>query len=217
MRAVRGGGVGAGVFGCGEAGGDVSEGDSGCGLVKEGGFGKEGYWGRGGGGEGGGLEWNGKGGMERGMVRVSAHTKSRTPFLRDRFRQARDARFGKGVVGLSRVAVDAARAADVDDGSGLVVFEAEIGRRGADEAEGGGRVQREDCRPLLVAHFVDHAVPGEAGVVDEDVDFAGAEVGGGADEVGDVVGVEHVAWDGECFPAGGVDALGDGFGFGCFN
>jgi len=213
LRAVRGGGVGAGVFGCGEAGGDVPEGDSGCGLVKKGGIGKE-YIG---GGEGGGLEWKGKVGMERGKVRVRAHTKCRSPLLRDRFRQARDARFGEGVVGLSRVAVDAARAADVDDGSGFAVFEAEIGRRGADEAEGGGRVQREDCGPLLVAHFVDHAIPGEAGVVDEDVDFAGAEVGGGVDEVVDVGCVEHVTWDGECFPAGGVDALGDGFGFGCFN
>ena len=55
-----------------------------------------------------------------------------------------------------RVAIDPARAADVDDVPGLAVLDAEVGRRGSHELEGRGVVQRDDRVPLLVCHLYSH-------------------------------------------------------------
>jgi hypothetical protein len=60
---------------------------------------------------------------------------------------------------------------------------------------------------------VDDAVPGVAGVVDDVVDLAAAELGGFLDQDVDVVGVGDVAGDGDG-PVGAVlvDGVGDGLG-----
>lgn len=57
---------------------------------------------------------------------------------------------------------------------------------------------------------MDHAVPGVACVVDDDVDLAVAEVCGLLDERVKVFVVEHVAWGSDCLAAGLVDGIGDG-------
>ena len=59
--------------------------------------------------------------------------------------------------------------------------------------------------------LVDHAVPGVACVVDDDVDLAVAEVCGLLDERVDVFVVEHVSGDSECLAAALVDGVCDGF------
>lgn len=56
---------------------------------------------------------------------------------------------------------------------------------------------------------MNYGVPGEAGVVDDDVDFAVAEFGGFLDEVLVVGWVNNVAGDGEGGAAGFVDGIGD--------
>ena len=68
--------------------------------------------------------------------------------------------------------------------------------------------------PLLVGHFVDHAVPSEAGVVDDDVNLAFAEFSCFGYERVDVLSVEHIAWNGDCFASCIVDLLSYGVGFG---
>ena len=60
-------------------------------------------------------------------------------------------------------------------------------------------------------YLVDHAVPGVACVVDDDVDLAVAEVCGLLDERVDVFVVEHVSGDSECLAAALVDGVCDGF------
>lgn len=85
---------------------------------------------------------------ERNCVR--AHAEGWAPFFRDRFGEACDAGFGQGVVGLAGVAVEAGGGGDVDDVSGLAVFDAEVGGGVADELEGCGAVEGDDCFPLLV-------------------------------------------------------------------
>lgn len=57
--------------------------------------------------------------------RVGADAEARPPLLRDGLGHARDAGLGHGVVDLPRVAVDAARRADVDDAARLAVLDAE--------------------------------------------------------------------------------------------
>jgi hypothetical protein len=54
---------------------------------------------------------------------------------------------------------------------------------------------------------VDHAVPGVACIVDDDVDFAVAEVCGLLDERVQVFVVEHVSWSGDGLAAGLVDRV----------
>src|SRR5690606_7300303 len=111
---------------------------------------------------------------------VAADAK-RAPFFGDGFSQADHAHFAGGVVDLADVAVQARGRGDVDDAAGFDGFAgfffffgglAHVGGGGADEAEGGGGVDVEDLLPLFVARFVQHAVPGKASVVDEDVEFA---------------------------------------------
>ena len=60
---------------------------------------------------------------------------------------------------------------------------------------------------------MDHSIPREAGVVDDDVDLAVAEGGGFFHELRDVGGVEHVARDGEGAAAGGGYRSRDRIGF----
>lgn len=57
--------------------------------------------------------------------------------------------------------------------------------------------------------LVQHAVPGVAGVVDDDVQLAAAELGGLLDEALEVVVVEHVTHDRQGAAAVGVDLVGD--------
>lgn len=134
--------------------------------------------------------------------RVGSHAERRAPFFRDRLGQARHACFGEGVVCLPGVAVQAGGRGDVDDVSGLVVLDAEVGGGGADELEGLRVVQGQDGVPLFVGclvlrdgvlggwsfeldgeaislrtNLVDDTVPGVAGVVDDDVDLSFAELG----------------------------------------
>ena len=61
---------------------------------------------------------------------------------------------------------------------------------------------------------MDHAIPGEAGVVDDDVDFAVAEVGCGFDQCGVVVAVRDVTGAGDGLAAVLVDRISDGLGLG---
>jgi len=62
---------------------------------------------------------------------------------------------------------------------------------------------------LGITYLVDHAVPGVACVVDDDVDFAVAEVCGLLDERVDVLVVEHVSGDSEGLATALVDGVRD--------
>lgn len=104
---------------------------------------------------------------------------------------------------------------DIDDGARLAIFDAEVGRGGADELKGRCAVQGNNSIPLLVGRLVDYAVPGEAGIVDNDVDLAATKVCGFLHEVFDVLIVEDVAGDGGSFAAGFVDAVGYFLGLFC--
>ena len=138
-----------------------------------------------------------------------------SPLFSHCFREPRHPGFRKGVVCLPGVARGAARGRNVYDAPRSVIPDSEIGRRGADEAEGGGGVQGEDGGPLLIGHFVEDSVPGEAGIIDNDVDPAIAEICTLADEVVDVACVEHVAGDGKCFSTIIVYGFCDGGGLFC--
>lgn len=85
---------------------------------------------------------------------VGAHAERGTPFFGDGFGQANDAGFRQRVVCLACVAVQAGGRGDVDDITGRAVFDAEVGRCGADELEGLGVVEGEDCVPLFVGGLV---------------------------------------------------------------
>ena len=140
---------------------------------------------------------------------VGADAELRAPLLRNRLGHPRHARLRNTVVDLPRVAVRAGGTGDLDDAARLAVFDAEVGRGFAHEAEGRRVVHVDHGAELLVARLVDHAVPRVAGVVDDDVDLAVAEVGGRFDELGEVGRVGHVAGDGD----GAVRVrLVDGFG-----
>lgn len=69
---------------------------------------------------------------------------------------------------------------------------------------------------LRSAHLVNNTIPGEPGIVDDNVDFAIAELGGFLYQFGDIVAIEDIANDGEGTAGlGGVDRVGDGVGFLC--
>lgn len=67
---------------------------------------------------------------------IGSDTEGRAPFFGNGFGQADDAGFGQSVVCLACVAVEAGGGGDVDYVAGLSVFDAEVGRCGADELEG---------------------------------------------------------------------------------
>jgi len=60
----------------------------------------------------------------------------------------------------------------VDDGTGLAILETHVLGGGADDAEGGSVVDLEHELVLLVGGLVEHAVEGESGVVDNDVNLS---------------------------------------------
>ena len=136
-------------------------------------------------------------------------------------------------MGCLRVAVDATCAADVDYISGLSVLDAEVWGRGSDELEGCSVMQRDDCVPLFVCHlnafrikyrssvlrylitdFMDHSVPGEAGIVDNDVYLAITEFSGLLHELVDMFCIQHVSRYGNGSAASLFDLLDDALSFG---
>lgn len=91
--------------------------------------------------------------------------------------------------------MDAGSAGNVDDGARLAVLDPEVRCRCSDQLEGCGAVEGEDGVPLLIgslgpwsapgtmialrtqwSNLVNHTVPSEAGVVDNDVDLALAKL-----------------------------------------
>lgn len=64
---------------------------------------------------------------------------------------------------------------------------------------------------------MDHAVPGVAGVVDDDVDLAVAKFCSLLDEGFEVFVVEHVAWGSDGLAAALVDGVGDALCLFCFD
>ncbi|EPE07043.1 transcription factor tfiiic complex subunit [Ophiostoma piceae UAMH 11346] len=149
--------------------------------------------------------------------RVAAHTKLGAPFLGNCLAQADDARLGQRVVGLARVAVHARRRRDIDNVAALAVRDAEVGRGSTDQAERCLGMQVQDVVPLLVAHLVDDAVPGVAGVVDDNMDLAVAERSGLGNELVNVLLLEEVARHRNGLAARLVDGLGNGLGLGGVN
>lgn len=145
---------------------------------------------------------------------VGPDPKGRAPFFGNRLGQTDHAGLGGGIVGLSRVPMDARGTRDVDDGPGLAVLDAEIRGGRADQTEGRLGVQVHDGVPLLVAHLVDDAVVRVAGVIDDDVDLAAAEFGSPPDQLLGVGRVEHVTGHGEGTAAAGGDGVGHGLGLG---
>lgn len=109
--------------------------------------------------------------------------------------------------------MDSARTADIDDTPTFTVLDAEVRRRGAYELERSGVVQREDGIPLFIRHLMNHAIPSESRIIDNDMDLASAELGCFLDELVNVGGGEYVAGYGEGFSACVVDGLGDRVGF----
>lgn len=133
--------------------------------------------------------------------RVTSNTKLRTPFLSNRLAQPRHSRLSRGIIGLARIAIDAARARNVDDVPRLTVLDSKVWRRCPHQPEGRCAVQVQDCIPLLVRHLVYYAVPSEASIIDYDVDLPIAELGRFLDEGLDARDVHHVARNGECLAA----------------
>ncbi|MNI66941.1 hypothetical protein D3C73_1225390 [compost metagenome] len=80
---------------------------------------------------------------------------------------------------------------------------------GAQDAERRSHVAVNDRVPLLVAHLLDHVVPGETGVVDDDVDRA-VGLDGGLHETVSEVRRRDAAHARHSFSASGTD-LGDHF------
>lgn len=60
---------------------------------------------------------------------------------------------------------------------------------------------------------MNHAVPSVAGVVDDDVNLAIAEVSGLLDERVKVFVVQHISWSGDSLSATLVDSIRDTFRF----
>ena len=81
----------------------------------------------------------------------------------------------------------------------------------AQDAERCGEVAVDDRVPLLVAHLLDHVVPGVAGVVDDDVDRAEV-VDRGLDEAIGEIGRRDAADAGDGFTAQGTDFSDHFFG-----
>lgn len=76
-----------------------------------------------------------------------------------------DARLRHGIVGLTDVAVQTGRRADVDDrtiASLRYVLDTHVGRRFSDDAEGSGVVYFEHESEEIVAKRMQHLVGGEA-------------------------------------------------------
>lgn len=70
---------------------------------------------------------------------------------------------------------------------------------------------------LLVRDLMDHSIPCETGVVDDDVDLSTSELGRLLYESVDVFVIEHVACDGDGSTSRGIDFFCDFLGFCCMN
>src|SRR5690606_36552386 len=124
-----------------------------------------------------------------------------------------DAALGRGVVGLAGGAEEERLGGGVDDPA----VDRGAGRLGPGPpvrggCPGGGEVAFEvDPQhgvPVLLGHVEQHPVPGDAGVVDQDVQSA-VESGGGGHQPFGGGGVGGVADQGGGLPAGGADLGGD--------
>jgi hypothetical protein len=71
--------------------------------------------------------------------------------------------------------------------------------------------------PLLVGHLVNNTIPGEAGVVDNDVNLAVAKLCGLLDKIGKVCVVKDVAGDSDGLAAVVSDGLRSGSGLFCLD
>jgi hypothetical protein len=128
---------------------------------------------------------------------------------------ARHTRLRHGVVQLPSISIHTRRTRDVDDVPWLAVLDAEVWRRSAHNLERRGSVQVDDGVPLLVRHFVDHAVPCVARVIDDDVDLAVAKLRRLLNERLDVGIVEDVARDSDGAAAVLLDLVDYGLGLLC--
>ena len=91
-------------------------------------------------------------------------------FLGQRLGEAVDAGFGGSIVHLAVLAALAVDRADVDDAAELARPHAFDDGPGAVEA--GRKVGADDIVPVVVGHPVHGAVPGDAGIVDQDINWA---------------------------------------------
>jgi len=116
------------------------------------------------------------------------------PLLGERLGEAGDARLGRRVVGLPGVARRPGDRGDIDDLASdprdtcraLSLDRCADDRlHSAQNAERRFEVHIEDVVPLLVSHLLQHAVPGVAGVVDDDVDAAEGLDSGSHEAVGE--------------------------------
>ena len=134
------------------------------------------------------------------------------PLFGHGFGQAVDPGLGRRVIGLACVAVHPRSRRDVDHLAvlGCTRFGFAFGRFadearcGAQDAKRRGQVHGEHGFPLLVAHLLQHVVPGVAGVVDDDVDAAKG-VERGFDKAVAKVGVGHAANAGHGLATAGHD------------
>ncbi|MCY1424535.1 hypothetical protein D9M71_402850 [compost metagenome] len=158
---------------------------------------------------GGGLGQAGFDGAEGNAVDVDVQA---TPLLGHGLGQAHDPGLGGGVVDLAGSTTGARHGGDVDDlavddftgfGFGLAGF-AEIRVGGFQQQERCFQVAVDDGVPLLFGHLLDHVIPGETGVVDDDVDAAEGVQGGLHATVAEVGG-GHVTDAGDCIAAEGAD------------
>lgn len=148
---------------------------------------------------------------------IGPHSERRAPFFSDRLGQARNPRLRNRIIRLSRVAVNARGTRDIDNGSGLAVFDPEVRRRRTDELEGSFGMEVHNGVPLLVAHLVDDTVVCVAGIVDNDVNLAPTKLGRLLDQRLDVLCIEHIARHRDRPPARRVDTVGYGLRFGGVN
>lgn len=139
---------------------------------------------------------------------IGADTEGRAPLFGNDFRKARDSGFGKAVVCLAGVSVDATGAGDVYDVPRLSVFDSEIRRCSADQPERSGIVECYDRIPLLVRHFMDDSIPGESSIVHNDMNLASSELCRSLDQRIDVGGIKHITRYCNGFAAGIVDTFG---------
>ena len=116
--------------------------------------------------------------------------------------------FAGRVVGLAGVADEAADGGDVDDAT--VAGFHHGADDGAGKEEGGAEVGVEDALPVFVAHAQEECVAGDAGVVDENVDFLKFLEDGFGEGLGGF-GVGDVAGEGVGLSTGGAA----GFDSGC--
>ena len=113
--------------------------------------------------------------------------------LSNRLRNTRNASLCERIVDLSRITMQSAGTRDVDNVPWLAILDSKVRRSSAYNLERRCRVQVHDCVPLLICHFVDHAIPCVACIVNDDVDLAVAKVGSFLNEGLDIGIIKYVA------------------------